>query len=772
VKPLSYALAISVLFSLGVAEAQDDGILESNITITDNDGLPAFPGAEGFGAPTAGGRGGVVLRVTTLNPTGAGSLGAAIETTGKRIVVFRVSGVIDCGGDPFEVNYARREISVLAQTSPLGITLKNCSITNTITSESGGWPNVFQQGIFQFLTFDRNDGGNTFQFGYCHDVILDHVTLRGAADEVLDYSRCRDVTTQWSICSHSDTNGQQNCMLSAYKPNDEITFAKNLSAHHEERCFGQWHWDSGDANPTPPIRIEITNNVCYNAKFQQVGRMDTAGYTGFDFTIAQINLIGNTAIVGPNTPANPILFHSDGNPLLYNSDNHYPPQEIIIGPFATVNQVGTRHVFPNPVTVTSAAQAYEDVLNYSGSIPRDACTETLVDEVRNQNGAAGICAQALNTAAGTPWPDSDSDGCDDTWEAANGLSAASAADCAALHASGYANVERWAHDRRAALRSSLAQTVLGQKATMLGANQSILVSSVAETLENGVEMFVWGSTACYDPILKKIRYIGKVHSTFAYHTLEYDEQTDTWSRDGAWDVPAAMATPQGGHGFDHNACDPDTGDHYIRHGDNVYRWSGSWSSALAAESDMFPNVADGMCYITGTGVVWTTTDFFRYWNGIDWIALNGDDSDITDYHSICEYNRTSGVALIGAGNGGAGIRKWNGSALTSISTPDINCGASSSQGVLTTVPDDDKFICKQKATTAWRVYDVSANTWSNLTQSSGSGATPQSGTPDFDNNSGAEICGAVYLATATKIIACIEHDSTTNLVKLWLYKAN
>ena len=56
--------------------------------------LPAFPGAEGFGASTPGGRGGRIIRVTNLNPDGPGSLQAACRERGPRIIVFAVSGVI------------------------------------------------------------------------------------------------------------------------------------------------------------------------------------------------------------------------------------------------------------------------------------------------------------------------------------------------------------------------------------------------------------------------------------------------------------------------------------------------------------------------------------------------------------------------------------------------------------------------------------------------------------------------------------------------------
>ena len=82
--------------------------------------LPAFPGAEGYGASTAGGRGGRVITVTNLDPSGPGSLREACEAEGPRIVVFKVAGTID--GD---IRIRNDHITIAGQTAPGdGITIK------------------------------------------------------------------------------------------------------------------------------------------------------------------------------------------------------------------------------------------------------------------------------------------------------------------------------------------------------------------------------------------------------------------------------------------------------------------------------------------------------------------------------------------------------------------------------------------------------------------------------------------------------------------------
>mgnify|MGYP003835693911 CR=1 FL=1 len=173
--------------------------------------IPAFPGAEGFGAHATGGRGGDVYVVTNLNSSGTGSLRFGIENApaSGRTIVFAVSGYIpisyngDTGNQTLRI--VRNKITIAGQTAPGdGIGLKDGRIL--VTGD-----NVVIRNLR--IRHGKNGGAgdclNIDDTG--HDTILDHVSLQFGTDEVIsmyDSNPVDDLTLQssivaWGLESHS-----------------------------------------------------------------------------------------------------------------------------------------------------------------------------------------------------------------------------------------------------------------------------------------------------------------------------------------------------------------------------------------------------------------------------------------------------------------------------------------------------------------------------------------------------------------------------------------
>ena len=150
----------------------------------------AFPTAEGYGKYTTGGRGGAVYEVTTLNPTGTGSLGAAISASGARTVVFKVAGTIRGS-----FNITNGNITIAGQTAPGdGICIRG----NLSTSAS----NIIIRYIR--VRFDPADGANDAIGGrFQKNIIFDHVSASWSTDETMSLYHNENTTVQWCIISEA-----------------------------------------------------------------------------------------------------------------------------------------------------------------------------------------------------------------------------------------------------------------------------------------------------------------------------------------------------------------------------------------------------------------------------------------------------------------------------------------------------------------------------------------------------------------------------------------
>lgn len=430
----------------------------------------AFPGAEGYGKYTAGGRGGRVIKVTNLNDSGPGSLRAAVEADGARTVLFDVDGTIELLS-PLRIE--NDSVTIAGHSAPGdGICLKDHPL---IVNGS--------EVIVRYIRVrpgDRynhdSDGLGGGRYGQ-RNVILDHCSVSWSIDECLSIYKTENLTVQWCLVSHSlnssvHTKGSHGFggIWGGYK----ATFHHNLLANHSSR---NPRFSSVDGTKW----VDFRNNAIYNWGFK-------SGYGGGHH--AEINMVGNYYKPGPASEHTRIYDVADDA-----TGRYYIAGNVMVGDSLVTadNSKGvtdkpgkpyTRHrrsagpesgISPDAVPLTGEATAsclvgepfpyepieedtpevaYGRILSGVGcSFARDSYDRDVLRQVAlgvGENGRDGIIDTPAQVggwpelASGTPRRDTDGDGIPDEWELAHGLDPANPSDGArTAPASHYTNLEMY-----------------------------------------------------------------------------------------------------------------------------------------------------------------------------------------------------------------------------------------------------------------------------------------------------------------------------------------
>jgi pectate lyase len=408
--------------------------------------IPAFPGAEGFGTATPGGRGGRVIAVTNLNDDGPGSLRAACEAEGPRIVILRVSGIITLTKKLIVNN---PYLTIAGQTAPGdGICLRNFTFviaTHDVVVR-------YLRSRLGDLTAQEDDS-ITLVAG-AHDVIIDHCSATWSIDEALSLAGdVSNVTVQWSLIAeglnHSKHAKGAHGYGSLSRANGPVTWHHNLWAHNNSR-----NPRLGDNYGRPPYpTFDVRNNVIYD--YGEIASGLTQG-------ILKVNYVGNFIRPGPSSKATaPIHVGGPSELSFYIKDNVFEGNEgltrdnsqffdpVVIDGKRQVQTVAEAFAAPL-VRTASARDAFETVLAAVGaSLPRrDEVDARIVNEVRRREGSiidsqsqVGGWPELRSTA---PLPDTDGDGMPDNWEKRHGLNPLDPADGSAdKDRDGYTNVEEY-----------------------------------------------------------------------------------------------------------------------------------------------------------------------------------------------------------------------------------------------------------------------------------------------------------------------------------------
>jgi len=453
------------IFFLGACAQQ-----HSSIATNLHDESVAFPGAEGFGKYTPGGRGGTVMVVTNIEDHGPGSFREAVESKKTAIVVFAVSGTI----------HLQSKLSINSNKTIAGQTAPGGGICLADFPVSLGGNNI----VIRYMRFrmgdknqkggmvDGNGGDDAFGGTRRMNIIIDHCSLSWSTDEVMSIYAGDSTTLQWNLIAeplnysyHFET-GDKDYEHHGY---GGIWGGKHLSAHHNlfAHCNSRTPRFDGIRNSATE-NVDYCNNVIYNWGGNNVYAGEGGNY----------NIVNNYYKWGPSTKENvkfsivnpykrvpDIPFgkfyvngnYVDGSPTITN--DNWRGVTMDKGNEEDAAKARLNQPLPAPaISLQSASDAYTLVLkNVGASLPqRDTMDQRIIKEVQNRTGRfvdvqGGFPHGTEYELTANAWPalpstaapqDTDQDGMPDAWEIKNKLNPKDAADASSyILSKQYTNVE-------------------------------------------------------------------------------------------------------------------------------------------------------------------------------------------------------------------------------------------------------------------------------------------------------------------------------------------
>ncbi|MDG5767211.1 T9SS type A sorting domain-containing protein [Balneolales bacterium ANBcel1] len=335
--------------------------------------VPAFPGAEGYGAYSFGGRGGTVYRVTNLDNSGPGSLRRAAQASGPRIIVFDVSGTIELT-TPIRVYHPY--MTIAGQTAP----------GDGITVAGQQFDVRTHDVVIRHMRFRHGNDGRysddewTLRVRGANYVVLDHVTATWGVDGNLGVTHSDNITVQNSMLAkplyrsvHEKGNRAYGALVRG-RHGARYSFLANLWTNHRARVPRPGNYVPFLQDPDG-LQIDFRNNVM----------LDGVGANYDDDTVTKYNFVNNYALTNwrliEQSRYSQGYFEGNFRQGSIPADQYSMVQ--LGGNISRSDHEQSEPFDPGPVTTRSAHEAWEFVSSEAGAWPRDEHDTYVLQELVN-----------------------------------------------------------------------------------------------------------------------------------------------------------------------------------------------------------------------------------------------------------------------------------------------------------------------------------------------------------------------------------------------------